>query len=105
VVERKLDSKMDDEIETVELPPDESSIMSFFAGIVTSITNVGVVLPFIINMGFWKYPIAINGTALAVLGLCGGTLFQVFELPPLQGGQASYDPAIRGFCKNLFAEV
>ena len=34
-----------------------------------------------------------------------GTLFQVLELPPLPGGQASYDPAIRGLCKNLFAEV
>jgi len=34
-----------------------------------------------------------------------GTLFQVLELPLSPGGQASYNPAIREICKNLFAEV
>ncbi len=34
-----------------------------------------------------------------------GVIFQVLELPPSPGGQASYDPGIRELCKNLFAEV
>jgi hypothetical protein len=34
-----------------------------------------------------------------------GILFQVLELPPSPGRQASYNPAVRELCKNLFAEV
>ena len=35
-----------------------------------------------------------------------GTVFQVLELPPSPAEQtASYHPAIRKLCKNLFAEV
>ena len=34
-----------------------------------------------------------------------GAIFQVLELPSSPGGQASYNPAIRQLCKNLFAEV
>jgi len=34
-----------------------------------------------------------------------GAVFQVLELPSSPGGQASYQPAIRELCKNLFAEV
>jgi hypothetical protein len=31
-----------------------------------------------------------------------GALFQVLELPPAPGGQASYHPAIGRLCRNLF---
>jgi len=34
-----------------------------------------------------------------------GALFQVLELPPAPGGQATYHPAMRQLCRNLFAEV
>jgi hypothetical protein len=34
-----------------------------------------------------------------------GTVFQVLELPLSPSAQASYHPAIRELCKNLFAEV
>lgn len=34
-----------------------------------------------------------------------GAIFQVLELPSSPGGQASYQPAVRELCKNLFAEV
>ena len=49
-----------------------------------------------------KYKTARKGLIQKDLIDFDGAIFQVLELPPAPSGQASYHPAMRQLCRNLF---